>query len=187
MGRGRDTSLTRRRATIQQRKSVVVVTNGKCTELQYFNALRKESWVTAKLVAMFQGGSPKSLIDHARIVWLRDDYDEAWVVCDVDDFDVTAAIEESSRHGIGLALSNPSFEVWLLLHLCEWRGHFSSADKALAQLKKTLKSYDKTQLSYADFRSGIKSAMERAKALGDPPAANPSSSVWRVICALGAP
>ena len=42
----------------------------------------------------------------------------------------------------------------------------------------------KTTLNFADFRDGIDKAIARAKRLGEPPDANPSTAVWRLIESL---
>ena len=84
----RETNLLRRVDTRQERRSVLVVTNGVSTEVDYFDALRREPWVTAdKVKVKFESGEPAAIV--LRAARIRDDnaYDEAWVVCDVDEFD----------------------------------------------------------------------------------------------------
>jgi RloB-like protein len=100
---------------------VLIVTNGKDTELDYFNALREESWVTAdKITPKFINGAPVKAVIRAAAIRAENEYDEAWVVCDVDEF------------------------------------------------------------------GGVFDAADRAKGLGEPPDANPSTVVWRVIESLRA-
>ena len=41
-----------------------------------------------------------------------------------------------------------------------------------------------TKLDYADFSAGVVQAISRAQRPGDPPDANPSTGVWRVIRSL---
>lgn len=49
-GFGRETNLRRQVNTRRERRSVLVVTNGVSTEVDYFDALRREPWVTADKV-----------------------------------------------------------------------------------------------------------------------------------------
>jgi hypothetical protein len=79
--------------------------------------------VTAgKVKVKFEPGAPVAIVDRAARI--RDDsgYDEAWVVCDADQFDVRSAISRASKHAVELTVSVPCFEVWLVLHLAADRG-----------------------------------------------------------------
>lgn len=53
-------------------------------------------------------------------------------------------------------------------------------------MKKFVARWDKTRLDFEDFRAGVHDAVAYAKRLGDPPKANPSTSVWRLVESLGA-
>ena len=55
----RETNLRRRSGTRVERRSVLIVTNGNRTEVDYFEAVRMESWVTAgKVKVKFEKGDP---------------------------------------------------------------------------------------------------------------------------------
>lgn len=183
----RETDLGRRVDTREERWSVLVVTNGNRTEADYFEALKKESWVIAdKVKVKFEHGEPAAVV--LRAARIRDDnaYDKAWVVCDVDDFDVKSAITDATVRKVGLALSVPSFEVWLILHLSDGCPGFNKATQVNAHLKKILPGWDKTALKFTDFRDGIFDAVTRAKHLDEPPDGNPSTAVWRLVESLRA-
>jgi RloB-like protein len=182
----RETDLRRSSGNRQERRTVLIVTNGERTEVGYFEALRKEPWVTvAKVTVKFEAGAPGAVVNRAAKI--RDDsgYNEAWGVCDVDEFDVTSAIESAATQSVGLALSVPSFEVWLILHIAKSCPGFNTASQVEAYLKKLLTRWDKARLDFRDFRTGVPEAVARAKRLGDPPKANPSTSVWRLVESLG--
>jgi RloB-like protein len=110
-------------------------------------------------------------------------------VCDVDEFDVRTAIVEAAAHDdVELALSQPCFEVWLILHLKSGCPGFNDATQAGAHLKKVLPHWDKTALRFSDFSGRrVLEAVDHAKGLGEPPDANPSTAVWRVIESLRTP
>ena len=135
----------------------------------------------------FVNADPASLVIRVATIRDEDDYDEAWAVCDVDEFDVTSALAEANARGVDLALSAPSFEVWLTLHLSTTCPGFSDAKQVGRYLKSVLSSWDKTQLRFADFQAHVWLAVDRAKQLGEPPEANPSTAVWKVIESLGRP
>lgn len=186
-GFSRETDLRRRAGVRPQHRSVLILTNGSRTENDYFEALRGEDWVTAdKVRVKFEKGEPAAVVQRAARI--RDDsaYDEAWAVCDVDEFDVKLAMASAKSLDIGLTLSVPCFEVWLILHVSERCPGFNSATQAGAHLRKLLPNWDKKALKFADFREGIADAVVRAKRLGEPPGANPSTAVWQVIESLRA-
>jgi RloB-like protein len=180
----RDTDLRRRVNTREQRRSVLIMTNGKETEFDYFNALRDEPWITAHVQVKFKNGGPAVAVLRAATFRDEEEYDEAWAVCDVDTFDVKQALAHADAHEVGLTLSVPCFEVWLILHLSVGCPGFNNAVQADAHLRKLLPTWDKTALSFDDFRAGVFDATARAKRLEDPPDANPSTAIWRLIDSL---
>lgn len=185
-GFSRETSLRRGSPTREERRSVLIVTNGSRTEVDYFKALRNEPWVTAdKVTPKFEAGAPAALVARAAEIRADNAYDEAWVVCDVDEFDVQLAIAEAGHHEyVELALSQPCFEVWLILHLGPRCPGFNNAAKAGEYLKRHLPHWDKKAIRFSDFSAGVLEAAERAKSMGEPPGANPSTAVWRIVESL---
>jgi hypothetical protein len=182
----RETDLRRSVNSREELRSVLIVSNGIKTEIDYFNTLRGESWVTAdKVTPKFVAGAPAAVSVRAAAIRQENGYDEAWVVCDVDEFDVKSAIAEvADLSNVELVLSKPCFEVWLILHLADGCPGFNNAAQAEAYLKRLLPRWDKTALKFADFGSGVLKAEARAKRLGEPPDANPSTAVWRLIESL---
>lgn len=180
-----ETDLRRRTSVREQRRTVLVVTNGQRTEVDYFDAVRREPWVNVTLRVRFEGGAPRALVIRAATLRNVNDYDNVWVVCDVDEFDVSSAIQDAKDTAVGLALSMPSFEVWLILHWTHRCPRFTNAAQANARLRRYVPTWDKSNLNFDDFRDGVMLAVERAKRLGEPPQANPSTGVWRLIECVG--
>jgi hypothetical protein len=165
-----------------------VVTNGVRTEVDYFDALRKEPWVTAdKVTVKFESGEPIAVLLRAAKIRGDNAYDEAWAVCDVDEFATEAAIAVAAEREIELALSRPCFEIWLILHVSEGCPRFNNAAQVGRHLKSLLPNWDKTGLRFSDFCAGVFEAVGRARRLGEPPDANPSTAVWRLIESLRNP
>ena len=98
-----------------------------------------------------------------------------------------AAVATATERGVELALSLPSFEIWLILHLSAGCPRFNNATQAGRHLKSLLPNWDKTGLKFSDFSAGVFDAVVRAKRLGEPPDANPSTAVWRLVESLRNP
>lgn len=114
-----------------------------------------------------------------RLLSFDHDYDdERWLVLDVDHAlqgghvaTFMAALKQAKDNGVNVALSNPCFELWLLLHHhpdgeCSSLG---SADEVIALLRATLGSYNKTRLNPAHYPlDSVALACARAKVLDAP-------------------
>ncbi|WP_433391056.1 RloB family protein [Micromonospora sp. KLBMP9576] len=163
---------------------MLIATNGKSTEVAYFEGLKQEPWVRPRVVVVVEGGSPVDLVRGAARRRQRDDFDEAWAVCDVDDYPTRPATREADANDVQLAWSNPCFEVWLLLHYGNCAGYVENAKKARDLLRKHDPNWDKTALNFARFRDRIEDALRRADRLDPPPEGNPSTAVGRIITTL---
>lgn len=77
-GFSRKTDLRRRVGLREQRKTVLIVTNGERTEVDYFAALKREPWITAgKVIVRFEAGEPAAVVRYAGAFRNDNDYDEA--------------------------------------------------------------------------------------------------------------
>ncbi|HYR11651.1 MAG TPA: RloB family protein, partial [Longimicrobium sp.] len=119
----------------------------------------------------------------ARDVNLR--FDEVWCVFDVDEHQrLEAALAEAERGGIHVAVSNPCFELWLLLHFVEQTAHLSTR-QARDRLRKHLPGYDK-HVRFDDLSAGYADALRRGVALdrrheeAGSPGGNPSSGMHQL-------
>ena len=103
---------------------------------------------------------------------------------DTDEFDIPATARLADELGVELAVSNPCFELWLLLHFTDHRGAARRFDELLPKLIKHVAGYDKSRVEFADYDEGVEVAVERARAL-DPTARgharNPSTGVWKPV------
>ncbi|MDX3656071.1 RloB family protein [Streptomyces sp. ID05-26A] len=178
MARRENSSHRRRTPSRVSASRVLVVCCGQ-TEQAYLDGLKRLSKpVTVK--TLVKVGSPAQLVRHAAKMREHDrgGFDEYWCVVDVDDFDIVEAVAEAEATGISLAVSNPCFEVWLILHFAECTAGISSPKAAAEKLRKHLPGYSKGVLDFALLAEGIDKAAERARALG---AGNPSSDMWRLV------
>lgn len=185
VGQGRVTNLRRQQGIVEQRAAILVATNGEKTEVDYLSSLKREPWIKpAKIVIVFESGSPEEVVRGAARRRDRDDYDHAWAVCDVDQYDTARAVSLADAMAVELLWSNPCFEVWLILHKGMCTNYVEDGRRAGERLRAHISTWDKNALRFGDFRDGVRDAVQRAKALGEPPNANPSTAVWRLIEAL---
>ena len=128
---------TRRLGREEVRRIVRVHSEGTVTEPSYFRHIaRGSTWVT---VTFGPGGmGPLPLVDRARAD-IRErrrrnttiEFDEIWVVFDIDQHPYVNQAREEARHSdIQTVISNPCFELWLLLHIEE---HNRAIDRHAAQ------------------------------------------------------
>jgi hypothetical protein len=169
---------------------LLVVCGTEKTETAYFKGFRTSlgaNSVDIKIVE--RPRSPDQVVEHAKNRRDYRDFDECWCVLDVDAYEqeggkVTKASATADAAGIKLAVSNPCFEYWLLLHHRGWDRPLSRCKDVWVPLRKSVNSYDKSKLRFADFAEGVLSAVARAK-VRDPSARdfaiNPSSSVWVLV------
>ncbi|WP_089917342.1 RloB domain-containing protein [Lentzea albida] len=149
------------------------------TEQAYLDGLKRLSRpVTVRPVVKV--GSPAQLVRYAARVRENDrgGFDEYWCVVDVDEFDIHEAIAEAEAMGISLAVSNPCFEVWLILHFADCAAGISSPKAAAEKLRRHLPGYAKGTLDFALLAERVDKAVERAKALSP---GNPSTDMWKLV------
>lgn len=83
-----------------------------------------------------------------------------------------------------LVVSNPCFELWLLLHFVDHRGASASYRQLRPKLIKHVPEYDKCQLEFDQFAAGLEDAVDRAERLdpsGQDHDRNPSTGVWKLV------
>jgi hypothetical protein len=173
----------------RRRRVVLVVIGASRTEIAYLDALGSHfqaEGVKMKLVE--KPGSPDQLVRYARAAFPLEQFDEVWCVTDVDHYEreggkVTAALELAGDD-IRLAISNPCFELWLLLHHEDCAAHCADCREVHTRLRKHLPQYDKARLRFGDFAAGLDEAIRRAEKLGADHTRNPSTGVWRLVNAV---
>lgn len=168
------------------------------SEPQYFAMLNsKGAPVQVKCLKRGTGNAPKHVLRGMRR-WLADEGlrlgDQAWIVVDTDSWLEDQLLElhrwstEDPRYG--LAVSNPKFEFWLLLHFEDGNGAATSAE-CTRRLRLRLPNYDKT-VRPADFPPNtITRAANRARArdispYADWPRTPPGTTVYRLVDAVTA-
>jgi hypothetical protein len=142
-------------------------------------------------------GVPKTLVERAKqmkLDALRESkrqkdanliYDEVWCVHDVDDHPGLDEARVTARdNDIRLAISNPCFELWLLLHFRDDPGPQERAG-LFRLLKPFVPDYDK-KIRFSEMVDGYEQAVVRAARLErlaveeGMEGRNPTTGVWRL-------
>lgn len=203
--RNKDTRPARRTETLPAKPLVLVVCEGKETEPQYLRAFI--AWCKnprVNLAIVPGAGVPLTLVDEA--IRRRDDagqraaeekdqnlaYDEVWCVFDVDDHPkVKQAREKALAEGLAVAVSNPCFELWLLLHFGESPGP-QHRHEIQSRCAKQMPSTKEKHVDVDEVLKGYVAACDRAERLeriaieaGDR-WQNPTTAVFRLTRSIDA-
>lgn len=169
--------LSRRRPFVDRRPGVLIVCEGEKTEPAYFKDLVHEEAVRLVHVEIVKsGGVPRSVVERAVEIKReakraakrgRDanlEYDEVWCVFDVDEHpNLPEALDQAKANAINVALSNPCFELWILLHFQDQRGHIER-DKVQSACRTHLPGYTKVA-DYSELRPHYADAVRHAAGL----------------------
>lgn len=164
----------------------------------YFKRLKGQEQNRLLEVVIYPSGeTPKTLVESAvdkkreaqrearsvRNNYLK--YDEVWCVFDVDEHPRLPDAKQQARdNGIQLAISNPCFELWILLHFRDQTAHVHRHEAQRA-CQEYLPDYQK-DVPFDALRPHYEDAVARARALdhrqetaGDA-GGNPSTGVYRL-------
>ncbi len=175
------------------RKLMVIATEGSKTEPQYFSLFNNlESVIKTYCLKGGRDSAPPRVLKRMQ-VYLKDSgllpTDEAWLVVDRDSWTGEQLDQlhhwSAQANNYGFALSNPSFEYWLLLHFDEGKRIASSRD-CLDRLRAYLPNYKK-DIDQKKFTPDIiDAAIERASQRDNPPCADwprmaGNTTVYRLV------
>ena len=143
MPMARSESLRRRLPFREAKRRFLIVCEGDVTEPKYFTGLRIHFKSLVDL-HFKSGATPKTLVEWAVQLKNEDsEYDEVWCVFDIDEHPfVPEAKQQAKDNQIDVAISNPSFELWLLLHFQEQNSALHRR-KVRTELKKHIPGYEK--------------------------------------------
>ncbi len=174
---------------LRDSRLIVIAAEGRKTEKKYFEDLAALYHNTKIKVHVLEGLDNRSSPNHVleRLDAFKDEYsleedDMLWLVSDVDRWGeekLSDIAQKCNQKGFFLAISNPSFEVRLLLHLRDL-DDFSSAEQqelfenrrdrtSRSRLEREiigiLQRYNKSNLNTSDFLPYVDLAVKRARRL----------------------
>lgn len=190
----RSRKLNRSRRGVEQRATVAVFTEGRITEPQYVKVLKGiYRGVNVQIIERYAGSSPKILVEKALDYQGNfDEYDEIWCLFDKNDHQdeyIEEVIQKARKNNIMTAITNPCFELWLVLHQEDQFGYVSKEDiqkrsqtlgltnnKHLSEIGKKLsrEKYDDAKTRALHIQNIIHKGIRK-------PWANPSSQVWKFV------
>lgn len=205
MKQRRYSSPRRIRTPQEQLRKIRIHTEGKITEPGYLNMLGRLYRHKVYLDIGTTGQGPKSLVEQAcqdederrrrrrrrRRPTPPYDYDEIWCMFDVDEHpEIKQSVNRArQKKGVEVAVSNPCFELWLVLHQKDQTAHIERKDvQQLAQELGLIKDKRIDNSSFNFLLEKYEDAKRRAIELdrwhegnGSPPRSNPSTGVWRLV------
>lgn len=167
---------------VRDARLYIVVVEGANTEPAYFRGLEAHDLIPRTRVklhvvpALDHKSAPRYLVNNAEkakhdVGRLMKD-DEIWIVFDVDKHSgsdrivqIHSALHDAESQNWEVALSNPCFEVWLLLHLTnDLTGINDAGNSADEKLRALLGGYNKSNAPLQCLnREGVQNAISRAK------------------------
>ena len=116
-------------------------------------------------------------------------FEQVWCVFDVDEHTrLTEAVNQARDCDINIAISNPSFELWILIHFKDqWR--YLTRDDALEAVKDFIPEYDK-KVEYLKIQGKLRDAVGRAQTMEQRAISsgsrngNPSTGMWKLVTTL---
>jgi len=170
------------------------VCEGTVTEREYLDYTGSQ--FRNVILEISSGGDPKALVERAVDMKKRAEtraksdanerYEQVWCVCDVDEHPrLPDARQQARDNRIGMAVSNPCFELWALLHFQDQNAHIERS-KVRALCKRHVRDYDK-RLPCETLEPLYPEAVRRAYQLDSRHNANgtegvnPSTGVYRLM------
>jgi len=180
---------TRKVGGRERRKKFVIVCEGTETEPIYFRKYRTRYDNLEVIIPDSRCTDPKNLvkfcqeqIDHHPL-YLKDG-DVIWCVFDWDSNSQEAIFTAFRKaKNVKLCLSNPSYELWYLLHFVDRFSKLNN-DELKEKLKKHIQNYEKSKDYFDLLESKRDSAISRAKRLNEMHEKNgtdPSTQVFKIV------
>jgi hypothetical protein len=175
---------------------ILIVCEGEKTEKQYFLGFERACRNSrVKIEVAQEHGVPRTLVEIAKEYKREAEekaareedenlaYDSVWCVFDIDKHPNVADSKEMARdNGIDLAISNPCFELWLLLHFRDYPG-MQSHTKIQKMLAEYVPGYNKHD-DYETYSASYPQAVARASKMdkdaenAHEPHCNPTTGVY---------
>ncbi|MDO5148210.1 MAG: RloB family protein [Oscillospiraceae bacterium] len=171
---GRIKEIERKSHGRRKRKPVIyIICEGSETEIRYFKKFRSRECNIDIVPIPSQYKSADKLVQKSLATigynpYYPDEGDIVWCVFDRDDNSdaiLMKAKQTAVKEGYKIAFSNPSFEIWFLLHFSNQTTPLENCESVVNQLKKKgkLEQYEKNKEVYEQLKSLQEVAIERAK------------------------
>ena len=171
---GRIKEISRKPAHRRARNPVVyLICEGSETEIRYFKKFRTRGCHIDIIPLTSQYKAADSLVKKAKATmgsnpYYPEDGDIIWCVFDRDDNSddsLLRAKQAAKREGYQLAYSNPSFELWFLVHFIDQRAEVADCQNLIKMLKQPgrLEQYEKNMDVFDTLKPMQEQAIKRMK------------------------
>ena len=164
-----------RKSREQRKLLLIIIERGNQTERIYFNKFKQRNSAIQIEIPGCKSVDAVKLVEYAIIKAKEyainfNEGEKVWCVFDIDakkTLELQRAKQLADRNGIKIALSNPSFELWFLLHTDYYSTRpFSSNEDLLNELKSRFPAYKKTDDSmFKALLPAQRQAINKAKRL----------------------
>ena len=188
--------LVRETATFRDDRLFIVACEDTYAPKQYFD-LFEIPRVQIHVVPTLDGRSSPQHVLGRLLNFEHAEYDQRWLLLDVDHRgsgphlrNLVETLSEAQRQGVNVAICNPCFELWLLLHHRDEdaSGRFADCSEVERTLREALGGYNKRRLDPSRFtRPYVVAACIRARQLDQSVIPErPSAQVHRILEAIAA-
>ena len=190
--------LERKKNIRRELDRVIIACEGSVTEKNYFKSIFSELIQnhniakTSLIIAKHTATHPKGVLEDLEKA-LREDneFEHKWIVIDRDEHEsFSETLDQAKSINVHVAYSNPSFELWFLLHFKDYttptHRHYLPA-----LLKEHIKYKKNSKTTYHEILPFQELAIKRSKKLIDkftldgrklnPTTDNPSTTVYRLV------
>lgn len=158
----------------RKRKSVLyLICEGSETEIKYFKKFRRRGCNIDIIPISSQYKAADKLVQKAKSTmgfnpYYPEDGDMIWCVFDRDDNTnqmLNSAKRIAKKEGYKIAFSNPSFEIWFLLHFQNQTTEVKDCDSAVKMLKQKgyIENYEKNKDIYEMLKPLQEEAIKRSR------------------------
>ena len=168
-------SYSRRPPVRVYRKLYIIATEGAATEPAYFEIFQdRDTTIKVRLLDSRHKSAPLKVLKRAEQYITKQRLrknDAVWLVLDRDNWPESALNEVWNRCQVkkfNLAVSNPCFEYWLLLHFENGSG-VSNANNCRDKLLRYLPNFAKGHVEIEKLKTRIQTAIENAERKDVPP------------------
>ena len=201
MGRSKTgRSLKRKTSKRRERRTIYVFCEGEKSEPNYLRGIKGlgtvRGQVSLSIVVDSRSGAPKRIVNRAIKKIVDEEIDECWCIFDVEapqaHPNIENIIELAAKNGVKIAVSNPCFELWLVLHHQDCFAYVTTSD--IVKASEDLEKRPSKGINPSFYMDHIAKAVERADKLRARhkknnttfPNDNPSTGMPDFIRAVGA-
>lgn len=197
-------SYDRRPGSRRPGRCILIVCEGAKTEPNYFASLRDHlrlSTVSVKI--RDRAGAPISIVEeaHAQVEKRKQDirdgrtnhplFEAVWCVFDVENphinQTINRAVQFADQNEYQLAISNPAFEFWYILHFERTTRPFADGDELKEYLKRHIPGYHSAMQVFDSLMPSMRTALHYARSIlenyprGEQRFPNPSTRVHLLV------